>query len=83
MFNFGNQATNGTTLAQLSNATVRVIINGSLTQTATGGVINGGTVLATYTVPTNGVGNTWNVLSINPATRVVTPLNSVNSNGIP
>lgn len=83
VFNFGNQAANGTSLAQLSNATVRVIINGSLTQTATGGVINGGSVLATYTVPTTGVGNTWNVLTINPATRVVTPLNTVNSSGIP
>jgi len=83
VFNFGNSSPNGTSLAQLSNATVRVVVNGQLQLTGAGGTVTGGTVAAIYRVPTTGVGNTWNVLSVDPATRVVAPVGTVNSAGIP
>lgn len=76
--NFGDQSASGTSLSNLSNATVKVVTGGTLDVSGnTGDRIAGGTTRGVFTVPQGAAGNAWVVLEINPLTRAVKPVGTI------
>lgn len=77
VFNYGNQSFTSTNLSTNSGVSLQVINGGTVTNVANGTTITGGTTLTNLT-PTPGLaGNTWRAVEINPATRLINPVNQI------
>jgi hypothetical protein len=80
VFNFGNSVP----LPQ-SGANFRFIQGGTVTNLGNrdggGSIVSGGTVIATFSVPTTGQGDTWVIGEYNPATSTFTPTNTIVTSG--
>jgi hypothetical protein len=78
VFNFGNQSTTSTNLSTTSGVSLSVINGGTVVSTAGGGsTVQGGKIVTSLTPTPDLVGNTWQAVSINPATGKVTLVNQI------
>jgi hypothetical protein len=78
VFNYGNQSTTSTNLSTAAGLSLSIINGGTVIPTTGGGsTVQGGTLVASLTPTPNLAGNTWQAVSIDPATGRVTPVNQI------
>jgi hypothetical protein len=85
VFNYGNQSTTSTNLSTTSGVSLSVINGGTVVATGGGSTVQGGSIVTSLTPTPNLAGNTWQAISINPATGQVTQVNQITNttNGVP
>jgi hypothetical protein len=78
VFNYGNQDPNSTNLSTTAGLSMQVINGGTVVDTANGGsTVTGGTLVITLTPTPGQAGNTWQAITIDPATGEVIVVNQI------
>jgi hypothetical protein len=77
VFNYGNQDPNSTNLSTTAGASLQVINGGTIVPTSGGTTVTGGTLIVTLTPTPGQAGNTWQAITIDPATGQVIVVNQI------
>lgn len=82
VFNFGNQSATSNNLSSQSNALIQIVRGGTTQSVGNGTTIIGGRVIVSTSVPTNGLGNTWVAVELDPKNgRITVPARIKQSDG--